>query len=369
MITIQKIDPTVAQIALTLLHGIGPVKARTILSNIEDIEQLFKYSIRELENKTSISRNIFQKINREKALNEAKAYNKYNHKKGIKQHFYTDKTFPRRLKQCEDAPILLYSLGNVDLNPMKTAAVVGTRNATAYGKEICQELIEGIKGNNIQIVSGMAYGIDIHAHQLCVQYEIQTIGVLGHGLDRLYPAAHKKIAEKMKINGGLVTEYLPGTNPDRENFPMRNRIVAGMTDATIVIESKSKGGSLITAELANDYSRDVFAYPGNVGQVYSEGCNYLISKSSAHLLSSSNEFLKIMNWKNETKKNNIQRQLFIELSNSERKIINELEKGEQHIDTLAFHLNETISTLSLDLFNLEINGLIKSIPGSKYRLV
>jgi len=355
-------------IALTLLKGIGPKKAKLLLSKLDSIESIFNDSYSKISSLTGIGINLLKQMDRKEALAKSDIFQDYFTKNGIKTHFYLEKNYPRRLKHCADAPLLLFSKGNMDFNASKLVSVVGTRNASEYGKSICEELINGFAGKDILVVSGMAYGIDICVHQLCVKNNIPTIGVLGHGLDRIYPSIHKGTANKMILNGGLLTEFLPGTKPDRENFPMRNRIVAGMSDATIVVESKDSGGSLITAELANDYSRDVFAYPGNVGQIYSKGCNALIAKQKAHLITNSSDFLKLMQWEEELKKS-VQTQLFTDLSSEEMSIIN-LFSNESvlNIDVISMKSNLPISKTNVLLFNLELSGILKSLPGKMYRM-
>ncbi len=356
------------QIALTLLKGIGPKKAKLLLSKLDSIESVFNDSYSKISSLTGIGINLLKQMDRKEALAKSVTYQDYFNKNGIQTHFYLEKNYPRRLKQCADAPLLLFSKGNMDFNSSKLVSVVGTRNASEYGKSICEELINGFIGKDIVVISGMAYGIDICVHQLCVKNNIQTIGVLGHGLDRIYPSIHKGAANKMMLNGGLLTEFLPGTNPDRENFPMRNRIVAGMSDATIVVESKDSGGSLITAELANDYSRDVFAYPGNVGQIYSKGCNALIAKQKAHLITNSADFLKLMHWEEESKKI-VQTQLFIDLTPEEKSIINLFSAdSELNIDVISMKSNLPISKTNVLLFNLELSGILKSLPGKMYKM-
>lgn len=358
------------QIALTFLHGIGAIRARLILSKIPDIECLFSYSQAELEKETGLSKKIIKQMNRENALIQAEKHLEFIEKNNLKTFFIQSPNYSRRLKQCEDSPTLLFGKGNLDLNPLRSIAIVGTRNATEYGREVCEKLILSLIGKNVQVISGMAYGIDICVHQLCVKHNIPTIGVLGHGLDRLYPSAHKQTANRMLENGGLLTEFLPGTAPDRENFPMRNRIVAGLCDATVVIESKSKGGSLITADLANDYSRDVFAVPGNIGQIHSEGCNQLISSSKAHLYLNPQQFLKWMDWADTKKPIVSQRKLFSMLSEEEKLMVDILYlEGEQHMDALAFKSKMPISKTSVILFQLEMNGVVKALPGRIYVLV
>lgn len=357
------------QIALTQLKGIGPIKARFLLSKIEEIQSLFHDSYTSLSKRTGITGSFLKQMNREKALEEAKKHVDYIEKQQIISHFYLDKSYPTRLKQCTDAPLLLFSKGNLPLNNSRVVAIVGTRHATEYGKSVCEEMIKGFVGKDIVVVSGLAYGIDICIHQLCLKYTIPTIGVLGHGLDRMYPSEHSGTAIKMLENGGLLTEFLSGTKPDRENFPMRNRIVAGMSDATIVIESKESGGSLITAELANDYSRDVFAIPGNVGQIYSKGCNLLISKQKAHLITGSGDFLKWMQWDEEKKIPSIQTMLFDDFTEEEQGIISILKlEGELSIDSLSTKAKTPVSKTSVLLFNLEMAGVVKMLPGKKYRL-
>ena len=356
------------QIALTLLKGIGPKKAKLLLSKLDSIESIFNDSYSKISGLTGIGINLLKQMDRKDALAKSISYQDYFTKNGIQTHFYTEKNYPRRLKQCADAPLLLFSKGNMDFNASKLVSVVGTRNASEYGKSICEELINGFVGKDIVVISGMAYGIDICVHQLCVKHHIPTIGVLGHGLDRIYPSIHKGTANKMILNGGLLTEFLPGTNPDRENFPMRNRIVAGMSDATIVVESKDSGGSLITAELANDYSRDVFAYPGNVGQIYSKGCNALIARQKAHLITNSADFLKLMHWEEESK-TTVQTQLFIDLTPEELSIINLFKtESELNIDVISMKSNLPISKTNVLMFNLELSGIVKSLPGKMYRM-
>jgi DNA processing protein len=354
------------KIALSFLHGIGPRKAFHLISKVGNIEGIFLESVRTLHHLTGISKNLLGDLRREKALLLADKQIEYAEKNGWNIHYFLDSNYPRRLKQAQDAPIILYSIGQFEINPLRSIAVVGTRNASSYGRSLCEELIERIENTGVQVISGLAYGIDICAHRACLQRQIQTIGILGHGLDRLYPSSHGRTAKAMLENGGLATEFIPGTLPDRENFPMRNRIVAGMADATVVIESQRKGGSLITAELANDYNRDVFAYPGNVGIKNAEGCNYLIASDKAHLITCGEDLLTKMGWSDiKSRQTNIS----YELSESERNICIYLEEnGLRHIDEIAIETNTPISKLHSILLQLELKGVIKTTSGSRFRL-
>jgi DNA processing protein len=358
------------KIAFSKLHGIGPVRAAQIISKIGSHEELFSNSLKTIWQETGLSKSILNAMKKEEALESAENQHNYNLKHGINCHFFLDKDYPRRLRQCGDPPMIIYSKGKMELNHSKVVSIVGTRNLTNYGSKILHELIESFKNEQIQIVSGLAYGVDILAHRLCLEHRLETIGVLGHGLDRIYPFKHRSTALEMMENGGLVTEYMINTNPDRENFPMRNRIVAGMADATIVIESKIKGGSIITAELANDYSRDVFAFPGDVDRPFSEGCNDLIRKQKAHLITSGNDFLTFMNWKELKQKKVQQKQLFHDLISEEGKIVNLLEvESELHADVLCMKSGITPSQMNVHLFNLEMANVIQQLPGKRFKLV
>ena len=356
------------RLGLSFLKGIGPKKAAVLVSKTGSPEAVFHESIMSLHHQTNISKHLLKQINRAAALEKADKELDYISRNEIRMHFYLDKDYPRRLRQCIDPPIVLFGRGNYEINATKTIAIVGTRSATSYGKRICEELIENFEEQDVQVISGMAYGIDICAHQLCVKKNISTIGVLGHGLDRIYPFVHRKTAEQMLEHGGLLTEFLPGTTPDRENFPMRNRIVAGMADAIIVVESKLSGGSLITADLANDYNRDVFAYPGNIGQEQSEGCNTLIKTNKAHLVMNGQDFLTQMNWIQNGNASK-QQKICLDLTQAEKVIYDLLSATEnEHIDVLSVKSGKPTSQVSVLLFQLEMKNAIDSLPGKIYRL-
>jgi DNA processing protein len=357
------------KIGLTLLHGVGPRKASLLVAKMGSPEAVFREKLSVIQYKTGISRHVLQSMKREEALRLSEKHSEYILKKGFGTHYFLDANYPRRLRQIHDAPIMLYSMGNVDLNPSRALAIVGTRNSTPYGKELCDSFVSGLKDAKIQVVSGMAYGIDICAHNACVRDQISTIGVLGHGLDRIYPSVHKRTAQLMLENGGLLTEFLPGTKPDRENFPMRNRIVAGMTDATIVIESKETGGSLITAELAFDYNREVFAFPGNIGQVYSAGCNKLIATNKAQLITDANDVLRYMGWNaHPTMKSSAAAKLFHDLTDEEKNLVDYLSEEPAHVDMIALHLRIPVSKINLLLLNLEMKGVLRAQAGNMYSI-
>lgn len=358
------------QIALTLLSGIGSRRARIIIGHFDDLNEFFSENRLNPAKISGISAEVVSTEHRQAALEEADKVLQHCARIGAQTLFYTHPQYPRRLKACPDAPLLLYSKGQIDWNPERTVAIVGTRHASDYGKELTQELISGLASSGATIISGMAYGIDITAHASALQHNLPTIGVLGHGLHCLYPAIHRKTASRMLHNGGLVSEFAPGLGPEPAHFPMRNRIVAGMSDATIVIESGEKGGSLITANIANDYNRDVFAYPGDVGRNYSLGCLRLIQQHKAHLLIRSEDLIQYMNWQQETHPESIQRSLFDDLSPEEEKIIRVLEdKKELMVDIIAHLASMTVSEVSAHLLSLEFKGILKPLPGKRYSLI
>ena len=357
------------QIGLTLLNGIGPIKAKLLLRSLDNIEELFLLSPTHLQQKTGFKSSFIREMNRDEALEKSLEVVDHLCRHNVRAIFYDEVDYPRRLKNCVDAPLILYKKGKIELNPEKVVAIVGTRSATSYGKKICQHLIESFQTSDILVVSGLALGIDACVHRYCLEYDVPTIGVLGHGLDRIYPSQNRMLASSMLDKGALLTEFIPGTNPDRENFPKRNRIVAGFSDATIVIESKKRGGSLITAHLANDYNRDVFAYPGNVNTETSQGCNQLIASQKAHLIQEPNDFLTLMNWKEQASQKEVQRTLFPNLSNVQMSIVDIITKNSGiQIDVLSIKSELPISQLNVELFHLEMEGVVQSLPGKVYSL-
>jgi len=358
--------------ALTYIPGVGNVIGKKLMAVCGSAEAVFTEKKSALLKAERVGELIVNSIMQhrilalEKAAKELEFIQRYK----IKTLFYTDKDYPSRLKECVDGPILVYFKGNANLNHPRIVAVVGTRRATHYGKEMCEKIIEGLKNLDVLVVSGLAYGIDTYAHKTALDRGLQSIAVLAHGLDRIYPPLNKSLAERMLNQGGLLSDFPSGTNPDRENFPARNRIIAGIADATIVIESGLKGGALITAEIANSYNRDVFSVPGNIGNYYSEGCNFLIKSNRAALLQSAEDIKYIMNWGEPVKNKVVQRKLMIELSPEQEKIVEVLKNNaEASIDRLC---NETAISPALvanALLNLEFEGIIKTLPGKMYKLV
>jgi DNA processing protein len=358
------------QIALACIPGIGGITGRALVSHFGSAEDVFQAKKKHLVSIPGIGIKTAEAILNKDGFNRAEQEIKFIEKYNIQALFFTDQNFPKRLKQCYDAPVLLYFKGCTDLNTTKVISIVGTRNATGYGKELCRQLVSDLKRHNVLVVSGLAYGIDIMTHRACLKENVPTIGVLGHGLDRIYPALHRVFAEKMLENGGLITEFPSGTNPDRENFPKRNRIIAGMADATIVVEASVKGGALITAEIANSYNRDVFAFPGNVNDEFSAGCNFLIKTNRANLISGIKDLEYILDWtENIQKKEYQQISLKLNLSEDEKKVTDILEeKGVTGIDELAFAVKLPQSKLAITILGLEMQGIVIALPGKMYKL-
>ena len=285
-----------------------------------------------------------------------------------------DTDYPQLLLDAHDAPVALFYKGNASLNVRHSLAVVGTRHITEYGKEICQKFCAEL-GHILPdslIVSGLAYGVDIHAHRACLQNGLHTVGILAHGLDRIYPAIHRNTAAAMTAQGGLLTEYLTGTNPDKGNFVRRNRIVAMMTAATLVVESAAKGGSLITANIAGSYGRNIYAYPGRVGDKYSEVCNQLIVSEKAKLITSAEELAYAQGWIDEIEKRKqpVQQDLFLELDGTQGEVYNCLKKTESmSMNQLSAALQIPIQSISAALFGMEMDGIVKQVSGGLYKLL
>jgi DNA processing protein len=358
------------QIALTLIPNIGDVNAKALVNHFGNAEAIFHAHKKELDALEGIGVIRAASIKNFKDFKRAEEEISFIKKYKITPLFLTDKNYPQRLLNCYDSPPLLYYKGNTDLNSSKIIAIVGTRNHDDYGKKICEKLVEELANEDVIIVSGLAFGIDTIAHKSSIKNNIKTIGVLAHGLDRVYPSQNASLARQMISGGGLLTEFKSNTIPDKQNFPGRNRIVAGISDAIIVIESGIKGGSLITAELANGYNKDVFAFPGRADDSKSEGCNYLIKNNKAALITCAKDLVENMGWgkikKHSPKK---QKELFIEFSEEEKIIVDILQAQDQaQIDELYFKSKLSSSAVAQALLTLEMQGIVSSLPGKIYKI-
>jgi len=360
------------RIGLTLIKGVGRILGRNLVTLVGNEEDVFKEKNKLLRKISGIGSHIINEIKNPEVLRRAEKEAEFVVKNKIRTFFFTDSDYPFRLKECIDAPILLYYKGNADLNVAKAVSMVGTRHASIYGKEFCDNFISDIsrKYPDAIIVSGLAYGIDIHSHRGALKNGLNTIAVLAHGLDRIYPYEHRKTATEIIQQGGLLTEYPSETQPDKFNFVTRNSIIAGMSDATVVVESAAKGGSLITAEIANAYDRDVFAVPGRISDPSFKGCLNLIKNHKADLLESFSDLETSLGWDNKTnnKKIAIQQQLqFLDLTEEQSTVISALSDDDMHVNQLAVKSNIPIHQLSFVLLELELKNLIKPIPGGIYK--
>jgi DNA processing protein len=356
------------QLALTHVPGIGSKTGRVLLEKFGNATELFRAPLKELK-KAGVGEIKAKGFKDTDLLGKAENELNFVLKNDIRA-LYTGNNYPSRLSNCIDAPLVLFYKGNADLNAPKIVAIVGTRKNTDYGHKLCEDLVTGLQGlEGLVIVSGLALGIDAIAHKKCVQLGIPTVGVFGHGLDRVYPNNHKQLSEQMIDNGGLLTEFPSGTLPDRSNFPMRNRIVAGISDVTVVVESHLSGGALITARIASGYNREVAAYPGRVNDQRSAGCNELIRTNVAAMITSADDLTDMMMWGKGDKPKPVQKQLFLNLTEEEQKIIDTLQVKERtHSDELLYQTGLSNSQLAATLLQLEMQGLIKTLPGKNYRM-
>jgi DNA processing protein len=360
------------RIALTFIPGIGPMLAKNLVSYTGSVESIFKQSKNKLLKVPGVGDTLAGNIATFQHWDRVEKELSFIQKKNITPLFYLDDNYPKRLTECQDAPILLYYKGNADLNASRIISLVGTRKATSYGKEMVEKIVGGLADDGVLIVSGLAYGIDIYAHRAALQNNLSTVSIMAHGLDQVYPWKHRSTAAKMVQQGGILTEFPSETNPDAQNFPKRNRIMAGLADAVIVIESAAKGGAIITAEIANSYNRDVFAVPGDVGKRYSEGANFLIKRTKAALLDSADELKEFMMWEDEGQQHKQagQRELFVELTPEEQSIVELMsEQKTIGIDELNRLSSLSSSQVANHLLNLEMKGILRSLPGNFYKLI
>lgn len=358
------------QIALTLINGVGPITAKQLLNVFGSPEAIFAATAQQLLDVEGIGSLTAREILHTDALAAAEKQVKLIEKHKIRPLFYTDEAYPQRLRNCYDAPVLLYYKGTANLNQARIVSIVGTRMASPYGLKLCKDLAETLQHYGVLVISGLAYGIDVAAHQQSLMYNIPTVGVLAHGLDRLYPYAHRAIANQMLNAGGLLTEFPFHTNPDKENFPKRNRIIAGLADATVVIEAAERGGALITAEIASSYHRDVFAFPGRATDVYSRGCNHLIKTNRAALINDPRDLAYYLGWElKQLVPSVLQTEMSLGLAGPEVTILDLLRVIPLRIDALCLQAGMPQSKLAVHLLNLEMKGMIRSLPGKVYELV
>jgi DNA processing protein len=369
-------EEKIFQLALSFVPGIGNVHNKQLISYIGSAKMVFQAKPSKLRSVPGVgikTSSIFGQINVPELIERAEKELLRAEKERISLLHFTDKAYPERLKRIIDAPSVLYYSGTADLNQSKVVSIVGTRQSSEYGREAVEMIISGLVPHQAQIISGLAYGIDIYAHKCALQHNLETIGVMATGINIIYPSAHKNIAVQMISKGGLITECHFDEQPEAHNFPARNRIIAGMSDAVIIVEAAEKGGALITAELANGYNKDVFAVPGDLNRHYSKGCNNLIKSHKAHILTSIKDLEYILNWQPGTVVDSKKDQVFSpeEFSEPELKVIETLSIAgrEALIDDLSWKSQIPLNQLACLLLSLEFKGVIKSLPGKKYKLL
>lgn len=352
------------KIAISRIKGVGDITAKKLISHCGSANLVFKENKKSLESIPNINKKIIELINDPESLKRAEKEIRFMEKNNVNHLFYTDKNYPSNLKLCMDAPVNLFYKGSVNWNNQRFVSIVGTRKCTQFGKEFTENIVSELSKYNVVIVSGLAFGIDIASHKAALNNNMQTVSVLAHGLDRVYPSQHAKYTKEIIENGALLTDYISEKKPERQNFPSRNRIVAGLSEATIVVESSKKGGSLITADIANSYNRDVFAVPGKPKSKQSEGCNHLKSHQ-AILLDSVIDIVKNLNWDVQEKSD--QQTFFTNLSDEDLKLINVLNTESLHVDELKKKLNWDSSKVAKHLLQMEFENLIVSLPGKIYK--
>lgn len=363
-------EELVSVLALQKVEGVGDIIAKKLMSHFGSAQEIFSSDGQKLKSIEHVGPALVRKLKDKSVFAKAEAEAKFIADSGIKVTTFRDGDYPERLKHCVDGPLLLFSTGNINLKDRKILSIVGTRQVTAHGADFCRKLIADLVPWNPIIVSGFAYGVDIIAHQAAIENGLQTIAITGNGLNHVYPKPHKKFVKPINENGGFMTEFWSHYFPAPENFVRRNRIVAGMSEATVVIESAEKGGSLITANLANDYSREVFAVPGRVTDTFSQGCNKLIKTQRAHLLTGVEDLVYVLNWDLETDSKPVQKQLFVSLSDEEQSIYDFLARNDkQLLDILSLECGIPIHRLSSVLLTMELKGVVRPLPGKLFEAI
>lgn len=366
-----KDEKLLAILRLQKSKAIGDILAKKLIVNVGDVQQIFKEKTASLQKINGIGANALKHLFDKKNIQFAEAELKYIQENNINYTYFLANDYPKNLHNCIDSPILMFKDGNINFNNHKIISIVGTRNMSSYGRDFITKLIDDLTEYNPIIVSGFAYGVDICAHKRAVKNNLQTVAVLAHGFETIYPKVHKKYIHQINENGGFLTEFWSEEQPLRENFLKRNRIVAGISKATIIVESAAKGGSLVTADIANSYNRDVFALPGRATDIYSKGCNNLIKNNKAELLTSANDVVRLLNWDiKEKPKKVIQKQLFLELNSNEQKVYDYLLKeGKQLLDVIALDSGIPLFQLSSILLQMEMKGILKPLPGKLFEIV
>lgn len=364
----MNVNEALYQLGLAVAPGVGDVLIRQLVSYCGSAEAVFKSTASRLVRIPGIGEVTARSVLNPTVLREAETALHRIERLGVRLFFYTDADYPDRLKTLYDAPALLLHQGTTDLNAARTIGIVGTRQATDYGRRITEELVQALKPYQPLIISGLAYGIDIAAHRASLLHQLPTVGVMASGIDIIYPSVHKKTAQDMLANGGLLTENLPGVKPDARLFPARNRIIAGLSDVVIVVEAAAKGGALITAEYANNYHRDVFAVPGLVGQTFSQGCNKLIRENKAQIYTRPEDIIEALNW-DQPIRTEAAPLPNLNFTEEESQILTLLRgQSDVHVDDLSWRSQIPLGRLASLLLNLEFQGYVRSLPGKRYRL-
>lgn len=358
-------------LALQRVKGVGDINAKKLISHCGSAKNVLNEKKSNLAKINGIGESSLQFLFNEDNLKAAEKELNYILQNNVETMYFSDDNYPEKLKHCIDAPILLFKDGQFNLKNRPIISIVGTRKITSYGRDFCERLISELAPYKPIIVSGFAYGVDICAHKAAVKNNLTTIGVLAHGFEEIYPKSHKKYVSEILEKGGFLTDFWHNDILIRENFLKRNRIVAGISEATIIIESADKGGSLVTADIANSYSRDVFAVPGRTTDNFSKGCNDLIKRNKAAILTSSKDLIEMLNWDLERKvKAPIQKQLFVELDENEQIIYDFLlESGKQLLDAISLKCKLPIYKTTTILFDLEMKGVVKPLPGRLFEAI
>ena len=365
------IEKLIALLTLKKVSNLGDSSIKKLIREVGSAEAVFKEKTSNLLNIDGIGtvkiKDLHNPSHQKAAENELEFIQKNN----IQYSLYDQPEYPEKLKHCIDGPVVLFSTGNIDLKKKKILSIVGTRKVTSYGVQFCEELIENLAPLDPVIVSGFAYGVDITAQKAAVKHNLQTVGCLAHGLNQIYPKAHKKYVAQIEENGGFFTDFWSTDTFDRKNFLGRNRIIAGLSEATLVIESADKGGSLVTAEIANSYNREVFAVPGRINDALSKGCNMLIKTQRAHMLTSAADLVYMLNWELEEKQQpTVQKKLFVDLDENEQKIYNFLNKnGKDLLDVIAIECQIPTFKAASVLLNMELKGVVRPLPGKLFEVV